>query len=141
VTVIVDTSIWSLLLRRRPPDLDRFERAAVAELRDLVRDNRAVMLGAIRQEVLSGIRDRATFERLREYLRAFADVAETSDDREAAASFFNTLRGKGIDASHVDVFICAMAVRLGAEIFAHDADFERYAAELPVMLYRVPSAT
>lgn len=141
MTVVVDTSVWSLMLRRRPPDLDRTERRAVEELRDLIRDNRAVMLGAIRQEVLSGIRDRATFERLREYLRAFADATETANDRETAASFFNTLRGDGLDASHVDMFICAVAVRLGAEIYALDADFDRYAAALPVRLYRIAGGT
>jgi hypothetical protein len=141
VTVVVDTRVWSLLLRRRPPDLDRAERRAVEELRDLIRDNRAVMLGAIRQEVLSGIRERAAFERLREYLRAFPDAAEAVGDRETAASFFNDLRSKGIDASHVDMFVCAMAVRLGADVYALDADFERYAAELPVGLHRIAGAT
>jgi hypothetical protein len=141
VTVIVDTSVWSLMLRRRPPDLDRTERRAVEELRDLIRDNRAVMLGAIRQEVLSGIRDRATFERLREYLRAFPDAAEVVDDRETAGSYFNALRRRGVDASHVDMFVCAMAVRLGAEVYALDADFERYAAELSVRLHRIAGST
>ena len=60
--VIVDTSIWSLALRRRAIA----EGALVAALRDLVESGQAVMLGCIRQEILSGIISTDQFTRLRD---------------------------------------------------------------------------
>jgi hypothetical protein len=53
----VDTPVWSLALRRKPKDLHPDERRRVDALTDLVRDGRAVLIGPIRQEVLSGIRE------------------------------------------------------------------------------------
>jgi hypothetical protein len=50
--IIVDTSIWSLALRRRAVGGNGF----VSALRDLIESDRAAMLGCIRQEILSGIR-------------------------------------------------------------------------------------
>ena len=46
--VVVDTSVWSLALRRNTP-MDAI--SAVNLLRDLITDGRVAMLGAVRQEV------------------------------------------------------------------------------------------
>jgi len=51
VNVVVDTSVWSLVLRRRAPENSALER----ELAELIREGRVVMVGAIRQELLSGV--------------------------------------------------------------------------------------
>ena len=50
--VLVDTSVWSQVLRRGEPENEPRER----ELRELLREGRAVLMGPIRQELLSGIR-------------------------------------------------------------------------------------
>ncbi len=63
--VLVDTSVWSLALRRRSP-----AHPAATELRRLIVAGRAALIGAIRQEVLSGIRDPTAFDQLRDHLRA-----------------------------------------------------------------------
>ena len=42
--IVVDTSVWSLALRRRPRDLGPRERALTDHLVDLIRDDRVVML-------------------------------------------------------------------------------------------------
>jgi hypothetical protein len=41
VNALVDTSIWSLALRRKAHDLNPAERAAVAELTNLIKEGRA----------------------------------------------------------------------------------------------------
>jgi hypothetical protein len=71
MNVLVDTSIWSLALRRREPKGGVEER----ELCELLREGRMVMMGAIRQEILSGVRTKPQFVRLRKHLRAFDDIA------------------------------------------------------------------
>ncbi|NEP11920.1 MAG: hypothetical protein F6K14_17270 [Symploca sp. SIO2C1] len=79
MNVLVDTSVWSLALRRNSPH-DAID--IVNLLRDLIADGKVVLLGAIRQEVLSGIRHQEQFARLRDYLRAFPDLELTTEDEE-----------------------------------------------------------
>jgi predicted nucleic acid-binding protein len=130
--VLVDTPIWSLALRRKT----RQENASTkSELASLVEDGRVAMIGPIRQEVLSGIKERAHFDRLREHLRAFSDTEITSDDYEEAASFYNRCRGKGIQGSNTDFLICAIAARNEFSIFTTDADFTHFAKVLPIALH------
>lgn len=93
------------------------------------------MIGAIRQELLSGIKDRAQFERLREHLRSFPDLPLTNEDYEQAAEFFNTCRQQGIQGSNTDFLICAVAVRNSLSILTNDEDFEYFAKVLPVSLH------
>jgi hypothetical protein len=71
VNVLVDTSIWSLALRRKPHDVNPAERAAVAELTYLIKEGRARIIGLVRQELLSGIKAASQYEKLRAVLRSF----------------------------------------------------------------------
>ena len=138
MNVLVDTSIWSLALRRRVVDLNGRERFLVAELSELIRDGRPAMLGLIRQELLSGIKNPTQFENLRKTLRAFPDEPVDTADYEAAARGGNECRAKGIAVSVVDMLICAVAQRLGMPVFTTDPDFERYARILRVNLHLAP---
>jgi predicted nucleic acid-binding protein len=61
MNVVVDTSVWSLALRRNTPN-DAI--SLINILRDLISDGRVVLLGVIRQEVLSGIRYTEQFIRV-----------------------------------------------------------------------------
>jgi predicted nucleic acid-binding protein len=129
--VLVDTSVWSLALRRdktvQSPD--------VLELRRLITAHLVEIIGPIRQEVLSGIRDTIQFDRLERYLAAFSDLSLHSDDYANAAKFFNLCRGKGIQGSNTDFLICAVAVRHDLAIFTTDLDFMHFAKSLPIILH------
>jgi len=128
--VLVDTSVWSLALRRRT----RAHRS-VDELRTLVAHGRAAIVGPIRQELLSGIRDRAGFERLRDHLRAFPDEPITSADYERAAECFNLCRAKGIQGSNTNFLLCAVAERVRFPILTTDEDFLSFGRVLPIRLH------
>jgi predicted nucleic acid-binding protein len=128
--VLVDSTSWLLVLRRSWPDP-----GVAPELDSLIRDGRVVIIGPIRQEILSGIKERAHFERLRDRLRGFPDAEITAADYEEAASFYNECRRNGIQGSHIDFLICAVAVRNGFSIFTRDGDFAQYAKYLPITLY------
>jgi predicted nucleic acid-binding protein len=129
--VLVDTSVWSLALRRRAP---RHE--AVDELRRLIAHGRATLVGPIRQELLSGIRESATFERLRDGLRAFADEPIETADHERAAELFNVCRAAGMQGSNTDFLLCAVSERRRLPIFTTDDDFERFGRVISVLLHR-----
>jgi predicted nucleic acid-binding protein len=130
--VLVDTAVWSLALRRRNPAANESVRAA---LTSLVEEGRVVMIGPVRQEILSGIKEPAQFDRLREHFRVFPDIEIAQSDYEDAASFYNQCREKGIQGSNTDFLICAIAARNGLAIFTTDDDFTRFAKVLPILLH------
>lgn len=129
--VLVDTSVWSLALRRRTSSAN----AAVDELRSLIEEGRVAMIGVIRQELLSGVRTLATFERLRDHLRPFSDEQLETADFERAAEHFNTCRAHGVQGSNTDFLICAVAERRTLPILTTDIDFTRFAELLPITLH------
>lgn len=131
--VLVDTTIWSLALRRRKPNAT--DSVLVAELSELIVELRATLIGPIRQEILSGISAPASFEKVRRSLSVFDDLTITSRDYEVAAQACNTCRTKGVQGSHIDFLICAVAQRYDAPVFTTDKDFARYATCLGLKLH------
>ena len=93
--VLVDTSVWSLALWRTG-SLYEDETFLVAALSDLLNDLRVVMIGPVRQELLSGISSIQQYSRLKEKLQAFEDLPLTCTYYEKAAEFYNICRKSGI---------------------------------------------
>ncbi|MDY7093506.1 MAG: PIN domain-containing protein [Acidobacteriota bacterium] len=139
MTVLVDTCIWSLALRRRDGGKasGRDLGPAVESLRELILAGQASLIGPIRQELLSGLRRSEQFEALRGTLRAFETLEILPEDYERAAQHFNTCRGRGIQGSNTDFLICAVAERFRLPIFTTDRDFQHFAEHLPVELWAV----
>jgi predicted nucleic acid-binding protein len=135
--VLVDTSIWSLALRRTTTNLNPREQRVAAALRELIRDGRAQLVGPVRQELLSGIRHENTFARVRDQLRAFDEPSLDPADYEEAAHIHNRCRSRGVSGSSIDFLICAAAARREWQIFTTDQDFVRYAHVAPLKLYPV----
>jgi predicted nucleic acid-binding protein len=121
-----------LALRRRQRDVVS---PAARELVRLVEEMQACILGVIRQEILSGLRDPAQVEKLRARLRTFSDLEVTTPDHERAAEFFNVCRTRGVQGSNTDFLICAVAERHEMPIFSTDADFSSFAMHLPIELH------
>jgi len=128
--VLADTSVWSLALRRKAPD------AVSEKLADLILSSQVVLIGPVRQELLSGIADKQTFLLLKSKLEPFDDLPITTQDYETAAQFFNTCRSHGVQGSHIDFLICAIAVNNNLLIFTTDQDFEHFAEHLPIRLLK-----
>jgi len=131
--VIVDTSVWSLALRRGKPESN----TAVHELRRMIQDHRVQMIGPIRQEILSGIRSESQFKKLQKHLESFPDLPAITEDYVTAAKYFNRCRSKGIQGSNTDFLICAMAVRNKFSIFTTDKDFELFSKHIKINLHKV----
>jgi predicted nucleic acid-binding protein len=135
VSVVIDTTIWSLALRRRPQHLSPEETVLVRELEALSRERRAHIIGPIRQEILSGIPEESTYERVRMELRFFDDEPLTTTDFEVAARLYNQCRAGGIAGSDIDLLICAAALERNWSIFTMDRDFTQYRRVLPIQLH------
>ncbi len=90
--VLIDTSVWSLAMRRDAKDLNPIETKIRVELGQLINEGRARIIGAIRQELLSGIRDQGKFKQVQIRMRALDDEVLSAKDYENAAQISNLFR-------------------------------------------------
>jgi len=103
---------------------------------ELVAEDRALVIGPVRQELLSGLRDETQFNRLLRLLEPFPDTPITTEDYENAARMSNLCRSRGVANTAVDMLICAVAITSGAPVFTVDRDFLRYSRVLPIKLFQ-----
>lgn len=133
--VLVDTSIWSLALRRKKTQLNKSQTLIVEELIELINESRVVLIGPVRQEILSGIVSRSQFQKLKTKLKAFDDYFIDQIDYELAADFYNICRKNGVQGSHVDFLICSTANNHKLSIFTTDKDFENYSSYIDISIH------
>ena len=136
MNVLVDTSVWSEFLRRRS---NKSSNVSI-ELKNLIDNHQVSMIGPIRQELLSGIKNKSEFEILKDRLHAFPDEIIQTTDYETAAEYFNICRSKGIQGSFIDYLICAISSRHNLSIFTLDKDFNSYSKYLPIILHKSPAS-
>lgn len=131
MNVIVDTSVWSIALRRS----SRVETFEVGKLSELLKEGRQVFLiGTILQELLQGVRSSSEFARLKDYLEAIPMLQLDRDDYLAAAELMNTCRSNGVQASTIDFQIAAACTRHDCALLTSDHDFEHIARFCPLKL-------
>lgn len=135
--ILVDTSIWSLALRRERRHLSGAEASIVHHWSELAARGEAALIGAIRQEILSGVRRAEQFEQLRNSLDSYACLRVSLRDHDRAAECFNTCRARGIVPTAIDMLICAVGVNYDLPIFTVDTDYRRYAACISIRLHQL----
>jgi predicted nucleic acid-binding protein len=130
----VDTSVWSLALRRRQVSAD----PAAGKLRQLIEGEDTVLLtGIVLQELLQGLRAAKDAKMLAEQLAQFPFLEPSREDHRAAAELFNLCRRRGIQAGTVDVLIATLAMRGGCHLLTTDRDFAAIARVSPLRLMPV----
>jgi predicted nucleic acid-binding protein len=128
---LVDTPIWSYALRSK----NKKYQNEINSLTSLIHNQRATIIGPIRQEILSGYSDMNRFKVIKEKLSHFENAPILDADYELAAEFSNKCRKKGIQGSHIDFLICAVANRIDSPIFTNDNDFEHYSKIVPIKFF------
>ncbi|MEW6113080.1 MAG: PIN domain-containing protein, partial [Thermodesulfobacteriota bacterium] len=93
--------------------------------------------GIVLQELLSGVRETAQFDELKEILTAFPIIVATAQTHIEAARIANVCRGKGIAISSVDCLIAAMTIEEDARLFTSDKDFAYMADHCALRLFQV----
>jgi predicted nucleic acid-binding protein len=136
--IIVDTAIWSKAFRRK--SASGGDRRAMQELHGILENEKEILIGPVRQELLSGISDKNVFNDLMEKLYGFNNYEVQLADHDLAAEYFNVCMRKGIQGSQTDYLICAVACRYNFEIFTEDRDFYNYKKYLPITLYAIKNA-
>lgn len=112
------------------------QNSEVKFLESLIDNRRICIIGPIRQEILSGIKDKKQFTELKDILGSFDDFPIITGDYELAAEYFNTCRNKGIQGSNTDFLICAVSHRKRFPIFTTDKDFEKFSRHITITLIK-----
>ncbi len=129
--ILVDTCVWSAVLRFKNPDVKATER-----LNDFIIDGLVTIIGPIRQELLSGISSIELFNSLKESLAPFEDISLRTMHFVKAAEFSNTCRTQGIQGSTIDYLICSVAHLENLIIYTTDKDFRDYKKFLPIKILK-----
>ena len=129
--VLVDTSVWSLALRKGGPADD----IAVRKLIAFLEANEEVFVtGIILQEVLQAFRGDTTFRKMVVALEPFPLLSLGRSAFVAAAAIHRTCANHGIAASTADSQIAAAAIQHGCALLSNDEDFARIARHTPLRL-------
>ena len=121
---LVDTSVWSLSLRKKGP----VDHPAVEKLVSLLQEGEDVFLtGLILQEVLQAFRSEASFRTLARHLEPFPLLELERRDFIVAASLHRKCAARGVSVSTVDCHIATTAIRYGCLLLSADRGFERIA--------------
>jgi predicted nucleic acid-binding protein len=124
MTLLVDTSVWSLALRRDPPlvvpQVTALRQALEAE--DIV-----VTTGLVLQELLQGFARPSAREDIIEHFAALPMVTPNREDHIAAAQLRNTCRRAGIQMGTIDALLAQLCIHHGLTLLTTDKDFSHAA--------------
>lgn len=133
MTLLVDTSVWSLAFRRDTSS----DVPEVAELRRaLSGDDIVVTTGMILQELLQGFVPARAREQI---IDGFAHVPLVQPDRAdhvAAADLRNTCRKAGVQLGTIDALLAQLCVRYGHTLLTTDRDFEHAAPHIGIRIWK-----
>jgi predicted nucleic acid-binding protein len=120
VSLLVDTSVWSLALRRdaspEGPEVQALVEALAAS--DVV-----VTTGLVLQELLQGFTGPKAGAAIVERFSALALLQPDRDDHIAAADLRNKCRHAGVQVGTVDALIAQLCIRNGLTLLTTDQDF------------------
>lgn len=132
MNIVVDTSVWSLLLRRAKRN---DEAGLLKKLRFYLEHEYCIYLvGPILQEILDGLKNPSQFDLLTEYFEPFPLIECTRNDFVDAARLKNLCRNNGVQASSVDFIISAVCINRKYSLLTADNDFLHISKYCPLLL-------
>jgi predicted nucleic acid-binding protein len=133
MNLFVDTSVWSLALRR-DADSDTPE---VARLREALRSQESIVTtGLVVQELLQGFRGPKARDAIVQRFSALPMIVPDRDDHIAAAEIRNTCRRRGIQIGTIDALLIQLCCRHELTMLATDQDYDHAAKHVPLKRWR-----
>ena len=132
MTLLVDTSVWSLALRR---DTDSSEREVQALKDALLGTETVVTTGFVLQELLQGFTGPKAREQIIERFAALPLLLPNRDDHIAAAEIKNACRRSGIQLGTIDALLAQLCLRHDLTMLTTDKDFRHAARVIPLRFH------
>jgi len=132
MTLLVDTSVWSLALRRDGEAID----PAVQELKAaLLGADIVVTTGLVLQELLQGFSGPKAAAQIIERFAALPLLQPDREDHIAAAQLRNTCRRAGVQMGTVDALLAQLCIRHDVVLLSADKDFVHAAKHCPLRIW------
>ena len=132
MSLFVDTSVWSLALRRDQP-------AGGAEVGMLVRalesGETLLTTGLVLQELLQGFAGPKSRSQIVERFSALPLIVPDRDDHIDAAELRNRCRRKGVQIGTIDALLAQLCIRHDVTMLTADQDFARVAKHSTLKLW------
>ncbi len=133
MTLLVDTSVWSLALRR-----DQI--AAVPQvraLRDALEgDEIVVTTGLVLQELLQGFAGPRARQEIIERFAALPLLGPDRQDHIDAAELRNSCRRAGVQVGTIDALLAQLCIRHDLTLLTTDKDFVHAALHCPLKVWK-----
>ncbi|HSM32758.1 MAG TPA: PIN domain-containing protein [Anaerolineae bacterium] len=130
--LFVDTSVWSLALRRDA----RSDEPAVERLRQALETGEGVFTtGLVVQELLQGFRGPKARDAIVERFGALPLLVPDRTDHIGAAELRNACRRNGVQVGTIDALLAQLCRRHDLVMLTTDRDFERVARHVDLRLW------
>ena len=133
MSLFVDTSVWSLALRRDSPERG-VEVAALVQ--SLEHGDPIVTTGLVLQELLQGFSGPKSRDLILERFAALPLLVPDREDHIAAADLRNTCRRNGLQLATIDALLAQLCIRYSLTLLTTDQDFTGAAKVVPLKLWR-----
>jgi predicted nucleic acid-binding protein len=132
MTLFVDTSVWSLALRRDAPT----DAPEVGALTTALQGGESVVTtGLVLQELLQGFSGPRARNQIIERFSALPLIVPDRRDHIEAAGIRNACRRKGLQLGTIDALFAQLCTRHGLLMLTTDPDFHLAARHLPLRVW------
>ncbi len=133
LNLFVDTSVWSLALRRDAPE----RKPEVAFLADALGAGSLVFTTSlVLQELLQGFVTTRSRKRIIDRFNALPFLVPDRADHIEAARVRTACRRKGVEVGTIDALLAQLCMRHDLTMLTLDTDFSRVAQVLPLLLWK-----
>ncbi len=132
MSLFVDTSVWSLALRRDQPSS---EPQVAALIRALQSGELVVTTGLVLQELLQGFTGPKARDQILDRFSALPLLAPDRLDHIEAAALRNKCRRQGVQVGTIDALLARLCIRHDLVMLSSDGDFRGIANHSDLRLW------
>jgi predicted nucleic acid-binding protein len=133
LSLFVDTSVWSLALRRDGPSSAP---QVVALIKAIEHGEPILTTGLVLQELLQGFSGPKAREQILDRFSALPLLVPDRADHIEAAALRNTCRRHGVQIGTIDALLAQLSIRHSLLMLSSDRDFQRVETHCPLRLWK-----
>jgi predicted nucleic acid-binding protein len=135
LSLFVDTSIWSLALRRDSPASSREVRVLIQAIES---GETLLTTGLVLQELLQGFSGPKSRDQILDRFSSVPLLVPDRDDHVRAAELRNHCRRTGVQVGTIDALLAQLCIRHDLTMLTTDKDFQRIADRSTLKLWNRP---